>query len=140
MNSWTADRDEQTVGMQDEPRQQSTHLTLQLWGFPVAAEDGGSLVLQHALQGSTLRPAHSHQQHLLPTCATQGKSFSHPQCRAQAAAAAWSSPQATHGWGTAKGAAKGLRPGQRRVPAQPQQLCQHGQLFWSPCSDTSHRP
>lgn len=107
-------------------RQRSTHLTLQLRGFAVAAEDGSSLALQHALQGSTLCPTHSHQQHLLPTCATQGKTFSRPQRRARAPAAAWSSPQATHGCRTAEGAAKGLRTGQCCVPAQPQQLCQQG--------------
>lgn len=89
-------------------RQKSAHLALQLWGSPGAAEDGGSLALQHALQGSTLRPARSHQQHRLPTCATQGKSFSRPQRRAQAPAAMRTSPQATHRCSTAEGAAEGL--------------------------------
>lgn len=103
-------------------RQKSTHLTLQLWGFPVAAEHGGPVALQHALQGSSLCPARSHQQHLLPTCVTQGTALSHPQHRAPAPAAARSSPQATQGCSTAEGAAKGLRTGQCPVPAQAQQL------------------
>lgn len=114
-------------------RQKSTHLTLQLRGFPVAAEDGGSLALQHTLQGSTLCPTHSHQQHLLPTCATQGKAFRHPQHRAQAPAAAWSSPPG-HPW--LQHCSRGCKGAQNRtvpcactttapVPAR--------QLFGNPC-------
>lgn len=98
-------------------RQKSTHLTPQLWGFPVAAEDGGSLALQHALQGSTLCPTHSHQQHFLPTCATQGKAFRHPR--------AGHKHQQLHGAPLRPPMAAALQQGLQRGSEQNSAVCLH---------------
>lgn len=89
----TGDRAAWTVVMQDGPcRQKSAHLSLQLRGSPLAAHGHCSFSLQHVLQGGTHRPADSHQQHRLSTCATQGKWFSLP---AQALAPGSARP---HSW------------------------------------------
>lgn len=123
----SAGRGEQTVGMQDEPRQTEEHsphsaavgISSGSWGRRLpgaAARSAGQHPLPHAL------PPAAPSSHL---CDTR-EGIQTPQSRTQAPAAAWSSPQATHGCSTAAGAAKGLRTEQCHVPAQPQQLCQQG--------------